>query len=316
MIAFLFVPVIIFASWFWVCQKNKKVVSSNPEEQQYLDLIRDILDNGVERPDRTGVGTLSVFGRTMRFELRNNSFPLLTTKKVFWKGIANELFWFISGSTNNEDLLKKGTKIWTANLSREALDKYGFEDREVNDLGPGYPFQWRHSGAVYNGMRKDYTGQGIDQLANVIKQLKEDPNSRRMIVCSFIPKDVPIMSLAPCHCLYQFYVSDGELSCCMYQRSTDVGCGLPFNIASYALLTRLIAQVCGLKAKEFVWFGADVHIYLNHVDALTKQLERDPYIFPTLEINPTVMDIDKFTVDDLFINNYQHHRKINLKMAV
>jgi thymidylate synthase len=315
MIAFISIPLLVFVSWFWIIRQNKKVVS-NTEEKQYLDLVRDILENGVERSDRTGVGTLSVFGRTMRFDLRNNSFPLLTTKKVFWKGVAKELFWFISGSTNNEDLLKMGTNIWSANLSREALDKYGFKDRSINDLGPGYPFQWCYSGAEYKDMHTDYTGQGVDQLANVINQLKNNPTSRRMIVCSFVPKDVPNMSLPPCHCLYQFYVSGGELSCCMYQRSTDVGCGLPFNIASYSLLTRLIAQVCGLKAKEFVWFGADVHIYLNHVEALKKQLERDPYIFPTLEIDPTVMDIDNFTVDDLFIHNYQHHRKINLKMAV
>jgi len=286
------------------------------EEQQYIDLIRDILENGVERTDRTGTGTLSVFGRTMRFSLRNNQFPLFTTKRTFWRGIAEELLWFISGSTNCKELHDKKVNIWDSNVSRETLDKLGFTERPEWDLGPGYGYQWRSAfSGEYKDMNTDYKGQGIDQLKNVIHSIKNNPNGRRHIVCSWNCKDVPNMSLPPCHILFQLYVANGKLSLCMYQRSCDMGLGVPFNIGSYALLTRLIAHVCGLEAEEFVWMGGDVHVYLNHVDALKEQIQRNPLPFPTLEINPLKTDIDCFTFQDFKLENYKSHSPIKMKMS-
>jgi thymidylate synthase len=229
----------------------------NSEERQYLDLIRNILDHGRTKGNRTGVGTRSVFGAQMRFSLRN-SFPLLTTKRVFWRGVVEELLWFIRGSTNARELSDKNVKIWDANGSRQFLDSLGLEDREEGDLGPVYGFQWRHFGAKYEDMHKDYTGLGVDQLAEVIRKIKTYPDDRRIIMSSWNPTDLPLMALPPCHTLCQFYVSDGELSCQMYQRSADMGLGVPFNIASYSLLTCMIAHVCDLmvliRVRYFVWF--------------------------------------------------------------
>jgi len=291
-------------------------VSPMHEEWQYLDMIRDCIENGVKRGDRTGTGTLSHFGRTMRFSLRDNIFPLLTTKRVFWRGVAEELLWFISGTTNANLLAEKRVHIWDANGSREFLDNRGLSHRAVGDLGPVYGFQWRHFGAEYTDMTTDYRGKGVDQLAAVIDTIKNNPNSRRIVLTAWNPRDQKKMALPPCHMFCQFYVAEGELSCQMYQRSADMGLGVPFNIASYSLLTRLVAQVCGLKAKEFVHVIGDCHVYLTHVDPLKMQLERDPRPFPTLEINPEVKSIDGFNFSDFKIVGYKPHKNIKMKMAV
>lgn len=203
--------------------------------------------------DRTGVGTYSVFGAQMRYSLRDNIFPLLTTKRVFWRAVVEELLWFIRGSTNASELQDKNVHIWDANSTREYLDSVGLTDREEGDLGPIYGFQWRHFGADYQGIRADYTNKGVDQLANVINTIKSKSSDRRMIICAWNPVDIPKMALPPCHCLVQFYVANGELSCQLYQRSADMGLGVPFNIASYALLTRMIAHITDLKVANFVF---------------------------------------------------------------
>lgn len=219
-----------------------KVFTKANQEQQYLDLIREIIETGNEKRDRTGVGTRSLFGRTMRFDI-SQTFPLLTTKKVFWKGVVEELLWFLRGSTYGKELSNKGVHIWDGNGSREFLDKLGFKDRVEGDLGPVYGFQWRHFGAKYTTWDANYSGQGVDQIQDVIRRLKNDPDSRRHIVNAWNVADLSKMALPPCHVLFQFYVNDGKLSCMLYQRSCDVGLGIPFNIASYALLTVMIARV-------------------------------------------------------------------------
>jgi len=236
------------------------------EEYQYLKLVEEIMEKGVSMSDRTGVGTISVFGTMMRFDLRN-SFPLLTTKRVFWRGVVEELLWFMRGDTNGKHLSEKGIKIWDGNGSREFLDKRGLSHREEGDLGPVYGFQWRHFGAKYVDMHTDYTGQGVDQLAECIKKIKEDPSDRRIIMSAWNPADLHLMALPPCHMFCQFYVANGELSCLMYQRSCDIGLGVPFNIASYSLLTCMMAQVCGLKPGDFVHQMAIrmcIRIIVNH----------------------------------------------------
>lgn len=220
------------------------------EEHQYLDAIRDVIMTGVPRDDRTGVGTISKFGLTMRFSLRDGVLPLLTTKRVFWRGVAEELLWFISGDTSNATLQAKGVHIWDGNASREFLDSRGLHHREVGDLGPVYGFQWRHFGAAYSDMHADYAGKGVDQLKAVIETIKKNPADRRIILSAWNPAALPDMALPPCHMFAQFFVEGGELSCQMYQRSGDMGLGIPFNIASYALLTRLIAQVTGLEVRR------------------------------------------------------------------
>jgi len=297
---------------------GEAITRSNPshEEWQYLDMIREIIDSGVARGDRTGTGTLSVFGRSMRFSLREGRFPLLTTKRVFWRGLAEELLWFVSGCTNANKLAEKKIHIWDGNGSREFLDKRGFPDREVGDLGPVYGFQWRHFGAEYKDMHADYTGQGVDQLARCIDLIKNDPTNRRILLSAWNPKDLNLMALPPCHMFCQFYVANGELSCQMYQRSADMGLGVPFNIASYSLLTRMVAQVCDLKAGDFVHVIGDTHVYSNHVEPLKEQLLREPRPFPTLKINPDVKDIDGFQYSDFEIIGYKPHKKIKMKMAV
>lgn len=297
--------------------KLPHVKPSTPhEEMQYINLIKEILEHGVKRGDRTGTGTLSKFGAQMRFSLRDGVFPLLTTKRVFWRGLAEELFWFIAGSTDANLLAAKRVHIWDANGSREFLDKQGLQHREVGDLGPVYGFQWRHFGAEYKGKDADYTGKGVDQLANVIHTIKTNPNCRRIIMTAWNPAVLKEVALPPCHMMAQFYVANGELSCQMYQRSADMGLGVPFNIASYALLTRLIAHCCDLKAGDFVHVIGDAHVYLNHIDALGLQIKREPRPFPKLHITSTNKDIDSLSYADLKIEGYKPHKSIKMKMAV
>lgn len=291
-------------------------MNPNQEECQYLRAIDDIIKTGTRRGDRTGVGTISKFGMQMRYSLRNNVLPLLTTKRVFWRGLAEELLWFIQGSTNANELAARDIHIWDGNGSREFLDNLGYTQREVGDLGPVYGFQWRHFGAEYKDMHADYRGQGVDQLADCINKIKNNPTDRRILMSAWNVNDLKLMALPPCHMFCQFYVSNGELSCQMYQRSADMGLGVPFNIASYALLTRLIAQVCGLQAGELVHVLGDAHVYTNHVDALKEQLTRQPTVFPTLTINPDKTDIDSFTFDDFTVSDYKPQKAIKMEMAV
>lgn len=286
------------------------------DEQQYLNLVKHVIDAGDQRVDRTRVGTLSVFGAMQRYSLRDNTLPLLTTKSVFTRAVIEELLWMISGSTDAKVLSEKGVHIWDANGSRDFLDNLGFTHRREGDLGPIYGFQWRHSGAKYVDAMTDYTGQGIDQLQNIIDTLKRDPTDRRMVMCAWNPSDLSQMALPPCHCLVQFHVAGGRLSCSLYQRSADLGLGVPFNIASYSILTHMISHITGLEAGEFVYTTGDTHVYLNHIEPLKTQLTRDPRPFPTLKFARKIRAIDDFKLEDFLIDGYNPHPKIDMKMAV
>lgn len=288
----------------------------NPEEQQYLDMVRDIIKSGVKKMDRTGTGTLSKFGMSARFSLRDGRFPLLTTKRVYWKGVVEELLWFVKGCTDANALAAKNVKIWDGNGSRAFLDSIGQGHRQQGDLGPVYGFQWRHFGATYVDCKFDYSGKGVDQLADVIRTIKTNPDSRRILMSAWNPCDLSRMALPPCHVLAQFYVANGELSCVMYQRSCDMGLGVPFNIASYALLTVMVAHVCGLKPGDFVHMMGDTHVYLNHVEPLRQQMQRTPSAFPTLHIKRQVDEIESFTFDDFELSGYQPQPTIKMDMAV
>ncbi|XP_076304211.1 thymidylate synthase isoform X2 [Tachypleus tridentatus] len=286
------------------------------EEYLYLDQVSRIIENGHQRLDRTGTGTLSVFGTQARYNLRNDTLPLLTTKRVFWRGVLEELLWFIKGSTNAKELSEKNVNIWDANGSRQFLDNLGFTEREEGDLGPVYGFQWRHFGAEYKNKNTDYSGQGVDQLTQVIDLIKHDPYSRRIILTAWNPADLGKMALPPCHCLAQFYVCNGELSCQLYQRSGDMGLGVPFNIASYSFLTYMVAHITGLKPGDFVHTVGDAHVYLNHIDALKIQLSRKPRPFPKLYIKRQVERIDDFHYEDFEVVDYNPHPKIKMDMSV
>jgi thymidylate synthase len=263
--------------------------------RQYLDLMELILSRGAEKRDRTGTGTLSVFGHQLRFTL-DEGFPLLTTKKLHLKSIIYELLWFLAGDTNVKYLQDHGVRIWD-----EWADECG-------DLGPVYGRQWRSWPA------KD--GKTIDQIGNVIAMIKRNPDSRRLIVTAWNPADVDKMALPPCHCLFQFYVAEGKLSCQLYQRSADVFLGVPFNIASYALLTIMVAQVTGLKPGDFVHTFGDAHLYLNHIEQARLQLSRKPRRLPTIRLNPVVKDILAFQYEDFTIENYDPHPHIKAEVAV
>ena len=263
--------------------------------QQYLDLLRLARDTGVEKHDRTGTGTRSIFGHQMRFNLANG-FPLVTTKKVHLKSIIYELLWFLRGETNVHWLQEHGVTIWD-----EWADKSG-------ELGPVYGYQWRSWPAQTDGT--------IDQIANLIRDIKQNPDSRRLIVTAWNPADVPKMALPPCHCLFQFYVANGKLSCQLYQRSADIFLGVPFNIASYALLTMMVAQVTGLKPGDFVHSFGDAHLYLNHLEQADAQLSRKPYPLPTMKLNSAVKDIFDFQYGDFTLENYQAHAGIKAPIAV
>jgi len=261
----------------------------------YLDLLQDILDNGVERGDRTGTGTISVFGRQIRFDL-SEGFPAVTTKKLHLRSIIHELLWFLKGDTNIEYLKENKVKIWD-----EWADENG-------DLGPVYGKQWR-SWATPDGLV-------IDQIKDLIHGLKNNPNSRRHIVTAWNPADLPKMALSPCHCIFQFYVANGKLSCQLYQRSADTFLGVPFNIASYALLTMMIAQVCDLEVGEFVHTFGDTHLYLNHLEQTKLQLTREPRSLPKMWINPEVKDIFEFKYDDFKLLDYNPHPTIKAPISV
>jgi len=263
-------------------------------ERQYLGLLADILANGVERPDRTGTGTLGVFGRQIRFDLAQG-FPLLTTKKLHWKSVVVELLWFLRGDTNVGWLRERGVSIWD-----EWAD-------EAGELGPVYGKQWRSWTAP--------DGRSIDQIARLVEGLRANPASRRHIVTAWNPADVDDMALPPCHCLFQFFVADGALSCQLYQRSADVFLGVPFNIASYALFTHMLAQVAGLEPGEFVHTFGDAHLYLNHLDQAKEQLTREPYPFPRLALAAR-SDLFAFEPEDAVIEDYQAHPHIKAKVAV
>ncbi|KAL5073624.1 hypothetical protein RYX36_012608 [Vicia faba] len=292
-----------------------KMVFQRHEEYMYLNLVQEIISQGTSKGDRTGTGTLSKFGCQMRFNLRRG-FPLLTTKRVFWRGVVEELLWFISGSTNAMVLQEKGIHIWDDNASREFLDSIDLSEREEGDLGPVYGFQWRHFGARYTNMHNDYTGQGVDQLLDVINKIKHNPDDRRIILSAWNPADLKLMALPPCHMSAQFYVANGELSCQMNQRSADMGLGVPFNIASYALLTCMIAHICELVPGDFIHVLGDAHVYQTHVRPLQEQLHNLPKPFPTLKINSKKKDMDSFVATDFKLIDYDPHQKIEMKMAV
>lgn len=275
-------------------------------ENQYLEIIKKILKTGKRKNDRTGVGTLSIFGEMMRYSLEDNVFPLITTKRVAYKSIVEELLFFLRGDTDSKILEKNGINIWKKNGERKFLDSVGI-DREEGDLGPIYGFQWRHFGAKYKTCHDDYKNQGIDQIKNVIEMIKNNPNDRRMLVCSWNPLDISKMVLPPCHLLFQFNVNDGKLNCCMYQRSCDMGLGVPFNIGSYSLLTIMIAHITDLCPGEFIHFMGDCHVYINHVDALKEQVSRIPRKFPKIFVNPKDKrsNLEDFKYEDFELVGYE-----------
>ncbi len=285
------------------------------EELQYINIIKDILLSGEDSLDRTGVGTRSIFGVRMKYSLANGKMPLLTTKKMAWKSIVEELMWFISGNTNSLTLENKGVNIWRDNTSREYLDSIGLTYNSVGDAGPIYGFQWRHFGAKYIDSTSDYTGKGVDQLAWLVNEIKTNPTSRRLVLCAWNPVDIPKMALPPCHVLCQFHVRNKKLSCQLYQRSGDMGLGVPFNIASYALLTHLIAHTCELEAHELIHVIGDAHIYLDHIDALVEQTTRQPYDFPTIKIDHGVTVFDA-CAKNIQLIEYKCHPSIHMKMAI
>lgn len=291
-------------------------MSEKHEELQYLDLIKTIIENGSDERGRNGNVRVHI-GASMRFSLKNNVVPFLTTKKLAWKTCLKELLWFLRGDTNNKHLKEENVHIWDGNGSREFLDSRGLTHLEEDDLGPVYGHQWRHFNAKYSTCHSDYTGCGIDQIAYIIEQLKnpESRTSRRLVMSAWNPCQLDEMALPPCHVLCQFNVINGnQLSCCLYQRSGDVGLGVPFNIASYAMLTRIIASHCGLEASELVYFLSNAHIYDDHLECLREQLEREPFPFPILNIKEPIENLNTISVDNFEIENYRFHSKINMTM--
>lgn len=286
------------------------------EETQYLQLIENILNNGTIEHSRNGI-TKSIFGNMMKFSLNDGTIPILTTKKVAWKTCFKELTWFIKGETSNKLLNDMNVHIWDANGSKEFLKSRNL-NYEENDLGPVYGHQWRHFNAKYNDCNTDYSNQGVDQLQNIINQLKTDEGrkSRRLIMSAWNPCQLDEMALPPCHVMAQFHVSENKyLSCSLYQRSGDVGLGVPFNIASYSFLTHIIAKHTGLEAKEFVYFLGNAHIYEEHDEALKEQILRQPYEFPKLQIKNKKENIDDYSLDDIeWKTEYKYHSAIKMEM--
>ena len=285
--------------------------SISKNEQAYLDLLQHVLTHGTEKGDRTGTGTLSHFGAQLRFNLADG-FPLLTTKKVHLKSITYELLWFLSGSTHVDYLQQNGVRIWNEWATTEQTARF---NRPAGDLGPIYGHQWRNYGATTTADGQ-YNSDGVDQIAQVVEQIKTNPNSRRLIVSGWNPGEAEQVALPPCHTLFQFFVADNKLSCQLYQRSADLFLGVPFNIASYAMLTHMVAQVCGLEVGEFIWTGGDCHIYQNHREQVELQLTRSLYTLPTLTLNPNVTDIFDFKYDDISVDGYESHPAIKAQVAV
>lgn len=288
------------------------------QEEQYLNLLREILERGTWEEGRNG-RTKSVFGHSMRFSLQNGQIPILTTKKTAWKSCLKELLWFIRGDTDNKILQNQNVHIWDGNTTREFLDSRGLEHYREGLIGPGYGFQWRHFNAAYNadtGSPRDETG--IDQLNQIVEALKDPAQrtSRRLIMTAWNPLQLNEMALPPCHIMCQFNVHDGnKLSCAMYQRSCDVPLGSPFNIASYSFLTHLLAKHCGLEAYEFVYFMGNCHIYEDHIEPMRTQIERKPFEFPTIEIKTLRDNINEYEIDDFVINGYQSGEQIRMNMV-
>lgn len=289
-------------------------------EEAYLNLIKKIILTGDERETRNSI-TKSIFGEKLEFNI-SESIPFITTKKLAWKTVIKELLWFLSGSTDNKKLTDQNVKIWNGNASREYMDSVGFTQRQVDDLGPIYGFQWLHYNADYKDHKTNYDNQGINQIESVLHLLKNDPMSRRIILSAWNPSQLHLMNLPPCHMMAQFYVSinkqtnEKELSCQMYQRSADVGLGLPFNIASYSVLTYILAKLTNMKPKKLIIVIGDAHIYNNHEESLKKQLERKPFDFPKLVINPDkeFNKIEDFVIDDFLVDNYIYHETIVMDM--
>ena len=279
--------------------------------KSYLSLLSLVLEEGVQRDDRTGTGTRSLFGHQLRFDL-SKGFPLLTTKKVHLKSIIHELLWFLSGETRVEPLQERGVRIWNEWATAEQTARFG---REAGDLGPIYGHQWRNFGASQdeNGQ---FQNDGVDQIRNALDLIRNNPHSRRIIVSGWNPKEANQVALPPCHTLFQFYVQNGKLSCQLYQRSADIFLGVPFNIASYALLTMMMAQVCDLEPGDFVHSFGDVHLYNNHVEQAKLQLSREPRSLPKMMLNPQVRDLFAFTYADFQLVDYNPHPRIRAKVSV
>jgi thymidylate synthase len=293
----------------------------NKDERNYLDLLSDIICNGSERNDRTGVGTIGIFGTQLRFSLERDKIPMLTTKKMFAKGVIEELLFFLRGDTDTKKLEAKGVNIWKGNTTREFLNKRGLHHLSEGDMGKGYGFQWRKFGAdqIWSESGDEVIIDGVDQLLQVINTLKTNPNDRRIIMSAWNPQQLKDMALPPCHILAQFYALNGELSCQFYQRSVDSFLGLPFNILSYAILTRIVAQTTGLKPKEVIFVGGDTHIYKNHIMQVEEQIRRSEFEFPTLTISKkleTIADIESLEFSDFVIKNYKCHPAIKAEMAI
>lgn len=279
--------------------------------QNYLDLLAHILKHGGDKSDRTGTGTKSVFGYQMRFNLQQG-FPILTTKKVHFASVVHELLWFLSGSTTTDYLKQHNVRIWDEWATTEQTAKFG---RLAGDLGPIYGHQWRNFGASTDKAGR-YNDDGIDQIAQVVDMIKTTPDSRRLIVSGWNPKEADKVALPPCHTLFQFFVHDNKLSCQLYQRSADVFLGVPFNIASYALLTHMIAACTGLGVGDFIWTAGDAHLYQNHITQAKTQLLRTPLALPTLHLNPEIKCVFDYTFDDIMLQNYTHHPAIKAKVSV
>lgn len=279
--------------------------------QQYLDLLKLVLEHGGKKSDRTGTGTVSVFGHQMRFDL-SEGFPIVTTKRVHFRSVAIELLWFLRGDTNVQYLQDNKVTIWDEWATSEQTARFG---RPAGELGPVYGHQWRNFGAT-QAADGSYNHDGFDQLKWLVNEIKTNPNSRRLIVSGWNPREANEVALPPCHTLFQFFVQDGKLSCQLYQRSADIFLGVPFNIASYALLTHMIAQVCNLQVGDFVWTGGDCHLYSNHFEQAELQLSRDPLPLPQLKLNPAVTDLFDFSFDDIELVGYQHHPAIKAPVAV
>lgn len=278
----------------------------NKEESNYLNLLKTILNKGVEKKDRTGVGTKSIFGTRLRFSLENNTIPLLTTKKVFYRGVIEELLFFIRGETNTKLLEEKGVNIWKGNTSREFLDSRGLTNYPEGEMGPMYGSKWRNF-------------HGVDQLKNALDLIKNDPDSRRIMITAYDPSASKLSVLDSCHNYFQFYVNNNKLSCQFYMRSCDYGLGFPFNVASYSILTYLMAYASGLEPYEIIFVGGDTHIYNNHIDQLKQQILREPYNFPKLKINKkieTIEDMEKLSFEDFEIQNYIYHPSVKMIMAI